>query len=94
VNISEMDVSLCNATGTKDAAFAAQQARYHDIVKACLDSAGCQAVTLWGVVDKYSWLNSFMQCPNASQSPWPLAFDDSYQKKPAYTGILNALLGK
>src|SRR5262249_25900333 len=60
VNISEMDVSLCRAMGTQDAAFATQEARYHDIIKACLDSGGCHAATIWGVSDKYSWLNNGM----------------------------------
>jgi endo-1,4-beta-xylanase len=92
VNISEMDVSLCNGTGTDP--LMTQQTRYHDIIKACLDSTICHAITLWGVTDKYSWLNSQMACSMQNVTPRGLAFDDTYQKKPAYTGILNALLGK
>jgi endo-1,4-beta-xylanase len=93
VNISEMDVSLCNANGAATALMT-QETRYHDIIKACLDSGGCQGVTLWGVTDKYSWLNSSMACSAQNVTPRGLAFDDSYQKKPAYTGIFDALLGK
>ena len=94
VNISEMDVSLCNGVGGKDAALMTQQTRYHDILKACLDSTGCHGVTVWGITDKYSWLNTSMPCSAQGMTTSALAFDDNYQKKPAYTGILNALLGK
>jgi len=80
--VSELDVELC--TGT----LAAQQTRYHDIVAACLAEPACTAVTVWGITDKFSWLNG-QNCPLAQG----LLFDDNYVKKPAYSGVLDALNG-
>jgi endo-1,4-beta-xylanase len=82
VFVSEFDVELCTGTLTD------QETRFHDIVQACFGEPACVAVTVWGVTDMYSWLNG-MNCAN----PMPLLFDDSYNKKPAYTGFLNALNG-
>jgi endo-1,4-beta-xylanase len=90
VVISEMDVQLCKGGTLSD-----QQARFHDIVAACLTQPKCTAVTFWGITDKYSWLNSRtdLGC-TGSETPRPLLWDDSYNKKPAYTGVMDALLGR
>jgi endo-1,4-beta-xylanase len=80
--ISEFDVELCTGTPSD------QQTRFHDIVQACFSEPACAAVTVWGVTDKFSWLNG-----NDCATPMPLLFDDSYGKKPAYTGFLAALNG-
>lgn len=45
------------------------------------------AITLWGVTDKYTWLRTHTN----ADLEYPLLFDDSYNKKPAYTGFLNGL---
>jgi endo-1,4-beta-xylanase len=89
VVISEMDYDLCNG-GTFDD----QEAKFHAVVAACFGQPSCKAVTFWGVTDKYSWLNYFdTSCVNGD-TPRPLLFDDDYQKKSAYTGVLNALAGQ
>ncbi len=82
VVISEMDVQIC----TSD--FNTQGTRFHDIVAICATEPLCLAVTVWGVSDKYSWLNG-VSCA----APQPLLFDYNYGPKPAYTGVLDALLG-
>jgi endo-1,4-beta-xylanase len=43
----------------------------------------------WGIADKYSWLRTsdWKNLPNAK----PVLFDESYMKKPAYYGVLQAL---
>ena len=63
-------------------------ARFHDIVADCVAQPLCLAVTVWGVTDKYSWLNG-----QSCATPRPLLFDDNYAPKPAYAGVLNAFLG-
>src|SRR6185295_11677218 len=90
VVISEMDVRVCDG-GT----LAQQAARYHDIVAECVKRPGCGAVTVWGITDKYSWLNERMNltCVSA-QPPRPLLWDDSYAQKPAYASLLDALAGR
>jgi endo-1,4-beta-xylanase len=90
VVISEMDVQLCKGGTLSD-----QQTRFYDIVKACMTLPKCTAVTFWGITDKYSWLNSRtdLGC-TASETPRPLLWDDNYGKKLAYTGVMDALLGR
>ncbi|PRY59968.1 endo-1,4-beta-xylanase [Glycomyces artemisiae] len=58
----------------------AQAATFGTVTQACMAVARCTGITVWGVTDKYSWRNDD-----------PLLFDDNYQKKQAYTSVLNAL---
>jgi len=72
-----------------------QQTRtFHDVVAACFGQPSCKAVTFWGITDKYSWLNYFDTSCAEGDTPRPLLFDDDYQKKPAYAGVLEALAGR
>jgi endo-1,4-beta-xylanase len=88
VVISEMDVQLCKG-GTLDD----QQVRYHDMVAACVSQPACAAVTFWGLTDQYSWLNDLdLGCADGEE-PRGLLWDDEYMKKPAYTGVKDALEG-
>jgi endo-1,4-beta-xylanase len=95
VNISELDVSLCSVSGDQATKFEVQRQRYREVVATCLAASKCHAVTLWGVTDKYSWLNKFAPCTNPDQTgnPWGLPWDDAYAKKPAWAGIVDALRG-
>jgi endo-1,4-beta-xylanase len=95
VAITEMDVSLCG-TETLDARLEEQRTRFHDIVEACIAEPGCKSVTVWGVTDQYSWLNDNLSAAGCSGSdlPRPLLWDDGYQKKPAYSGVVDALIGR
>jgi endo-1,4-beta-xylanase len=91
IYVSEMDVNGC-------AGYTADETRtwYHDMVSVCMAQPACVGFTVWGVTDKYSWLNSSTDdsmC-GGGESPRPLLFDDNYMKKSAYTGVLDALLGK
>ncbi|HVY28237.1 MAG TPA: endo-1,4-beta-xylanase [Polyangiaceae bacterium] len=90
VIISEMDVRLC-ADGT----LAQQAQRFHDIVAACVARPGCGDVTVWGITDKYSFLNdrNDLQCAGA-ELPRPLLWDAAYTQKPAFDSLLAALAGK
>lgn len=99
VNISEIDVHVCESSSDQGSKLAAQQQRYHDVVAACAQNSRCLGVTAWGVSDKYSWLNSPgarpWTCQNGNTNPTlPLVFDDSYNRKPAWQGIVDALTGR
>jgi endo-1,4-beta-xylanase len=52
-------------------------------------------VTFWGITDKYSWLNEDPEAVgcSAGQETQGLLWDDNYNKKPAYAGVMDALVG-
>jgi len=58
-----------------------QDAIYTAVTKACLAVSACKGITVWGVRDSDSW--------RTGQNP--LLFDNSGNKKSAYTAVLNAL---
>ena len=91
IYVSEMDVNGCAGYDADE-----QRAWYHDMVAVCVAQPACVAFTIWGITDKYSWLNGSQDDSMCSggQSPRPLLWDDNYGKKPTYTGVLEALLGE
>ncbi|MDT7789842.1 MAG: endo,4-beta-xylanase [Pseudonocardiales bacterium] len=58
-----------------------QAATYRAVVQACMTVARCTGITPWGITDKYSWRSG----------DTPLLFDGNYNKKQAYTAVLDAL---
>jgi endo-1,4-beta-xylanase len=62
-----------------------QAESFHQVISEFL-AAGGSDITFWGVVDKYSWLNT----PTASAQA--LMWNDDYEPKPAAQAVRNALL--
>jgi endo-1,4-beta-xylanase len=88
VNISQMDVRIRGAPGTLAEKLEVQRRVYHDVIAACVKEKGFMGVTFWGFTDAHSWINESGQGPD-----YPLLFDENYQPKPAYWGVLDALQG-
>ncbi len=86
VNISEMDVRIRDVPGTPQARLDVQRAAYRAIVGLCVAEPRCDAVTFWGFTDAYSWID------NQFGPDDPLLFDERYAPKPAFYGVLDALL--
>ena len=95
VHITELDIGAMNTTDAKDAQKLKKE--YKDYFKMYLkyakkgDEPGVSSVTIWGITDGSTWLNS------ESQQQWlnnthqyPLLFDDNYYAKPAFYGVLEA----
>src|SRR5262249_9114341 len=86
VNISEMDVRIGDMGGATDANLATQKSVYHSMVAACVAEPACHGVTFWGFTDAHSWIYN-QYGPDA-----PLLFDAQYAPKPAFYGVLDALM--
>ena len=88
VHISELDVATRNVGGAPEDRLEAQRLAYQSVVQVCATEPACTTVSLWGVSDDYSWLNS-------EESPdIPLIFDADKARKPAYDGVWAGLLGE
>jgi endo-1,4-beta-xylanase len=66
-----------------------QQQIYHDVLAACLASTACKAYYTWGVSDRANMYQR--RARDSHPDAKPLPFDENYQKKPAYYGMLAAL---
>jgi endo-1,4-beta-xylanase len=87
VNISELDVRVAAVPGSLARKFAVQKQVYQRVAAACMQTPGCEGVTSWGFTDKHSWIDSFFGADD------PLEFDEQYQKKPAYFGLVDGFIG-
>jgi endo-1,4-beta-xylanase len=70
---------------------AAQAQEYQYVVSSYLKNVPASqrfAITVWGVDDKHSWYNT------SGLVDFPLMYDSNYVKKPAFTGVLQALNAK
>lgn len=83
VNITELDIRIC---GNNANDIAKQATAYKDFVTTVFSKRNCNTVLIWGVSDKDSWIPAFFAgCGKAT------LHDATYQKKPAYEGLKNAL---
>ncbi len=89
VHISELDIRLNTAASqslTFSSALASQQAaRYAYVVKTYNSIPAAQkfGITTWNVTDGDSWIPAWQNAPD-----WPLPFDASYLRKPAYAAMI------
>ncbi len=86
VQISEMDVMVQGSSLPLQQKLQAQAHLYQDMLSACLSVSACEAFTMWGFTDRYTWI------PAATGHPdQPLIFDQNFQQKPAYTALFQTL---
>ncbi len=92
--ITELDMSIYNAGDTTTnygpnvppSLLAAQGWLYHQYFEAFRHLRGkISRVTLWGMADDDTWLDSFP----VNRTDYPLPFDHNLQAKPAYWGIVD-----
>jgi endo-1,4-beta-xylanase len=92
--VTELDMSIYNAGDTTSnygnnvpAAALAEQGwlykKYFDVFRGLRDKLS--AVTLWGMADDDTWLDSFP----VTRTDYPLPFNMALQAKPAYWGIVD-----
>jgi endo-1,4-beta-xylanase len=92
VEITEMDVRL-PLVATRPDPLAAQAEVFRRVVDACAGVRRCTGVTVWGLRDPDSWLDTFPPF-NATAPNRPLLLDDVGDPKPAYFAIRDGLLGR
>ncbi len=91
VEITELDVPIWFFANDK-APFQAQGKYYREFAQSCYQASHCLGVTTWGASDNETWLDFIF--PFSLRSPnQPLIFDSNMKKKPAYQGIVEALIG-
>lgn len=89
VELTEVDIPISLFANRPDP-LAAQAQAYADLFAACLPVPACTGVTLWGVDDGDTWLDSFfLTARNAPNRP--LLFDAAGMPKPAYDAVVAAL---
>ncbi|GAA3726627.1 endo-1,4-beta-xylanase [Spinactinospora alkalitolerans] len=86
VAITELDIRIQMPASQSELEQQAQG--YRTVMDACMAVDRCIGVTVWGIVDQYSWVPDVFDGYGA-----PLLFNDSYQPKPAYYAVQEALGG-
>jgi endo-1,4-beta-xylanase len=88
VEITEMDVQIRHLPGTLQERLETERKIYHDIIAACLKEKGFTNICFCGFTDADSWIRYFFNEPDE----YPLLFDEKFEPKPAYWGVMEALL--
>ncbi|MBI4790137.1 MAG: endo-1,4-beta-xylanase [Chloroflexi bacterium] len=81
VYITEIDVGLKNVPGTPEERYARQAQVYGDMFAACVESGMCKSYAVWGIGDKYSWLERESRNADAT------LYDDNLNPKAAYFAV-------
>ena len=66
-----------------------QRLVYNMMTQVCLNQPKCTGLTLWGFTDKRSWITDYPDSFSGYGAATPLTAD--YRRKPAWTGIADAL---
>ncbi len=85
VYVTEIDVGLKDVAGAPAERYARQAKIYGDMLAACQESGVCKSFAVWGIGDKYSWLER--QSANSD----PTLFDDELNPKPAFQALIQTL---
>jgi endo-1,4-beta-xylanase len=90
VEITELDVRLPLLRGVPDR-LAAQAELYRRVTSACAQASGCTGITVWGLRDPDTWLDSY-ELTRGTAPNRPLLLDGNGIAKPAYFAVRDALL--
>ncbi len=90
VEITELDVRL-PLLADQPNPLAAQAAVYRRVASACAQARACSGLTVWGVRDSDSWLDSY-SLTSATAPNSPLLLDAGGKRKLAYQAVAAGLL--
>ncbi|MBV9707450.1 MAG: endo-1,4-beta-xylanase [Chloroflexi bacterium] len=88
VQITELDVRLQKDPRPLSQKLQAQAQIYSSMLGACLQVFACEAFSMWGFTDRYTWIPDLTGNPDE-----PLIFDTNYHPKPAYDALVHTLQG-
>lgn len=86
IRITEMDVRGLTGNGATQQQLDEQANLYGSMATLCMHTKACVALTVWGVTDKYTWIDALFHTEDR-----PLLFDRSYRPKPAFYAVRYAL---
>lgn len=86
VHITELDVPVSPSMPDRDQV---QRERYRRAVATCRAVPACRSITVWGVHDGHTWIDGLLGPGHA-----PLLFDPQGSAKPAFAGVVEALLAE
>ena len=87
IYITELDVDLTGVNANNTERLILQAEIYKTIMEAALESGVCKSFIVFGIGDKYSWLEEELNKPNADAT----LYDDNFDPKPAFYAIKQAL---
>jgi endo-1,4-beta-xylanase len=82
--ITELDIRILKPVTSSG--LSQQQTDYNTVTKTCMNLPRCVGITTWGVSDNHSWVDGTFPSYDS-----PLLWNDSVQKKSAYTGVEQAI---
>lgn len=89
IEITELDVRVRLFSDDPDP-YAAQGRYFRDLAAACAKQPACRGITVWGISDRFTWIDQ--EPPFRWMTPNdPLLFDHDLRRKPAYDGFVEAL---
>lgn len=90
IRFTELDVRIPVLNGVATVAdLDRQRLVYNMMTQVCLNQPRCTGLTLWGFTDKRSWITDYPDSFSGYGAATP--FTNDYQRKPAWTGIADAL---
>jgi endo-1,4-beta-xylanase len=90
IRFTEMDIRIPVVGGQATVTdLDRQRLVYNMMAQACLNQPRCTGITLWGFTDKRSWITDYPDTFTGYGAATPMTAD--YRRKPAWTGIADAL---
>ena len=88
VNVSEFDTRTVQVLPNDwETRMAQERIAFQMVAGVCATEPSCEALTTWGFTDADTWIDA------AFGTDQPLEFDDQYQPKPSYDGLIAGLRG-
>jgi endo-1,4-beta-xylanase len=92
LEFTELDILINDdQLGITEEKLKAQSDFYYDIYDLCLQTPECEAVSLWGLSDNLSYVNTSTHTWPVQTVDWPLIIDGDLQTKTVYDRILQML---